>query len=134
MKSQMAKTKLLQYSKLLLFSALTIALLTAQIWLREEKREHAHLNSYRGYEFLGKIESIKTGAEIIVELINLNPGAQLKKEEIKLCINESLVDVFNAEQTLRVLWLAKDSGKLVRISYPSHWHKCLSSVKIVEPN
>lgn len=90
------------------------------------------------YKILGKVEAIhQVGETPEVEILNLNRGGNLKIEKFKLCnspqtTNESLGYLFSAEQSLKLLWRSKKTGKLVKISYKSPWDRCIYSVRMVE--
>ncbi|MCB9025234.1 MAG: hypothetical protein H6625_02880 [Bdellovibrionaceae bacterium] len=135
--------KLSQHFKVLVFlliglaSILIFTIVILDLPDKEEKSS-ASLN----YEFLGRVDAIhqvqadstlSKQTQPLIEFLNLNPGANLSVEKMQLCeFKDDPSSLLNVEQTLRIIWEAKKSGKLVRISYSSLFNKCIESVKMVE--
>ncbi|MCB0357488.1 MAG: hypothetical protein KDD40_10790, partial [Bdellovibrionales bacterium] len=68
-----------------------------------------------------------------VEILNLNYGASLKSETLKLCglddkNSATQLDssqLLMVEQTLKLLQEAKDKGQLIKLAYSSEFEKCI---------
>ena len=121
-------------NKLQIFTLVILALAVTSFVLPQQGQLNLASNSdsFSGYSFTGRVESMGFGQPITIKFLNLNRGATTQFEEVKLCdINENTIPTVMIEQKLDRLKKAWQDKSLVRVSYNSLFDKCLRDVVIL---